>query len=98
MGIGVWWLRYWPTSRSQALIRGYLASRRCEAIWLDIRRSTEYDRCGHRIIKREETMNARNELSGSESPEIIKLGLALSGGGLRASFFHIGLLAQLAMQ
>src|SRR5919108_1459756 len=43
-------------------------------------------------------MNARNELNGSESPEIVKLGLALSGGGFRASFFHIGLLAQLAMQ
>ncbi|MFO1429891.1 MAG: patatin-like phospholipase family protein [Candidatus Competibacteraceae bacterium] len=28
----------------------------------------------------------------------VKLGLALSGGGFRASFFHIGVLAQLAMQ
>ena len=27
-----------------------------------------------------------------------KIGLALSGGGLRASFFHIGLLAQMAEQ
>ena len=31
-----------------------------------------------------------------QSPE--KIGLALSGGGLRASFFHIGLLAQMAEQ
>jgi predicted acylesterase/phospholipase RssA len=44
-------------------------------------------------------MNARKKSNGSGSPqEIVKLGLALSGGGLRASFFHIGLLAQLAMQ
>ena len=31
-----------------------------------------------------------------QSPE--KIGLALSGGGLRASFFHIGILAQMAEQ
>jgi predicted acylesterase/phospholipase RssA len=44
-------------------------------------------------------MNARKRSNGSGSPqETVKLGLALSGGGLRASFFHIGLLAQLAMQ
>jgi NTE family protein len=44
-------------------------------------------------------MNARKKSNGSGSPqETVKLGLALSGGGLRASFFHIGLLAQLAMQ
>ena len=28
----------------------------------------------------------------------VKLGLALSGGGFRASFFHVGVLAQMAMQ
>ncbi len=28
----------------------------------------------------------------------VKLGLALSGGGFRASFFHLGVLAQMAMQ
>ncbi len=32
----------------------------------------------------------------AQSPE--KIGLALSGGGLRASFFHIGILAQMAEQ
>ncbi|MBI4640380.1 MAG: patatin-like phospholipase family protein [Candidatus Tectomicrobia bacterium] len=32
------------------------------------------------------------------SIEVVKLGLALSGGGFRASFFHIGVLAQMAMQ
>jgi NTE family protein len=32
----------------------------------------------------------------SQSPKEAKLGLALSGGGFRASFFHLGVLAQLA--
>lgn len=27
----------------------------------------------------------------------MKLGLALSGGGFRAAFFHVGILAQMAM-
>ena len=32
----------------------------------------------------------------SEEPQHAKLGLALSGGGHRAAFFHIGVLAKLA--
>jgi len=38
-------------------------------------------------------MNTYTNISGPEA----KLGLALSGGGFRASFFHIGVLAKLAM-
>ncbi|MGH8658448.1 MAG: patatin-like phospholipase family protein [Gammaproteobacteria bacterium] len=38
-------------------------------------------------------MNSYSNISGSD----IKLGLALSGGGFRASFFHVGVLAKLAM-
>lgn len=34
--------------------------------------------------------------SQDASPKTIRLGLALSGGGFRASFFHIGLLARMA--
>lgn len=34
--------------------------------------------------------------SGAAAAERVKLGLALSGGGFRASLFHIGVLAQLA--
>ena len=39
--------------------------------------------------------NPKNKTPQLESAE--KLGLALSGGGFRASFFHIGVLAQMAM-
>lgn len=38
-------------------------------------------------------MNSDTNISGSD----VKLGLAFSGGGFRASFFHIGVLAKLAM-
>lgn len=38
-------------------------------------------------------MNTHTNISGPD----LKLGLTLSGGGFRASFFHIGVLAQLAM-
>ncbi|MGH8615985.1 MAG: patatin-like phospholipase family protein [Gammaproteobacteria bacterium] len=38
-------------------------------------------------------MNTHTNISRSD----LKLGLALSGGGFRASFFHIGVLAKLAM-
>jgi NTE family protein len=34
--------------------------------------------------------------AGNQGPSGAKLGLALSGGGFRASFFHLGVLAQLA--
>lgn len=40
----------------------------------------------------------RNDLDAVRSSFIGKTGLALSGGGFRASFFHIGTLAQLAEQ
>lgn len=36
------------------------------------------------------------ELKGAANTKPIKVGLALSGGGFRASFFHIGVLAQMA--
>jgi predicted acylesterase/phospholipase RssA len=39
-------------------------------------------------------MDTQSNVSASQD---IKLGLALSGGGFRASFFHIGVLAKLAM-
>ena len=38
----------------------------------------------------------RNDLAGVRSAFIGKVGLALSGGGFRASLFHIGVLARLA--
>ena len=37
-----------------------------------------------------------NDLTGVRSAFVGKVGLALSGGGFRASFFHIGVLARLA--
>lgn len=34
---------------------------------------------------------------GQDTGQTLKLGVALSGGGFRASFFHVGVLAQMAM-
>jgi len=41
---------------------------------------------------------SEGDLNSASSNDRIKLGLALSGGGFRASLFHIGVLAQMAMQ
>lgn len=43
-------------------------------------------------------MNEIDNGNKAESPKNEKLGLALSGGGFRASFFHIGVLASLAQR
>lgn len=43
-------------------------------------------------------MNEQSMEKHGASEGTVKLGLALSGGGFRASFFHIGVLAQMAMQ
>lgn len=41
---------------------------------------------------------SEGNLNSASSNGGIKLGLALSGGGFRASFFHLGVLAQMAMK
>jgi predicted acylesterase/phospholipase RssA len=49
-----------------------------------------------RVLEEFMTVNGRSYTAGVRSSYIGKVGLALSGGGFRASLFHIGVLAKLA--